>query len=236
MKPLFYLLFILSAHTLLGQKNKEEIQKVTLSKGSIALNDGQTLRGQLYYEDRTGILTFKDDGGSHPYMARTVAAFEYFDEDEKKQRIFYSFPYEDTEHSAERPQFFELLRELPTFSVFRKLDRLETVQKSGAGGPGHPAPITMYSVQTETIYIMDKNNVLHPYTKALLTHESLASSEDEEEANRSKKKMIDRDLLSSFITKPLYDKLKLYAKQERLSFKRKNDFLKILDYYKTLVN
>ena len=47
--------------------------------------------------------------------------------------------------------------------------------------------------------------------------------------------MIDDDLLEEFI-RPINKKLVGYAKENKLSFKRKSDLIKILRYYSELVN
>ncbi len=48
--------------------------------------------------------------------------------------------------------------------------------------------------------------------------------------------MLDGSLLADIVTKPVYQKLQQYAKEKDLSFKYKDELLKILDYYKTLEN
>ena len=52
---------------------------------------------------------------------------------------------------------------------------------------------------------------------------------------KTKNKMIDRDLLEDFITAEHYEKLKDYARENKLSFKKKDEFLKILAYYDQLI-
>jgi hypothetical protein len=47
--------------------------------------------------------------------------------------------------------------------------------------------------------------------------------------------MIDGDLLEEFIPVPHYKKLTQYADDNNLKFKKKNEFLKILDYYDSLI-
>jgi hypothetical protein len=51
---------------------------------------------------------------------------------------------------------------------------------------------------------------------------------------KTKNKMVDDDLLIEFVTEPIYEKLKTFAKQNNLTFKRKEDFLKILDHYDSI--
>jgi hypothetical protein len=51
---------------------------------------------------------------------------------------------------------------------------------------------------------------------------------------KSKAKKLDTDALESY-TAPNYEKLKDYAKENKLKFKKKEDLIKILEYYRTLI-
>jgi hypothetical protein len=43
--------------------------------------------------------------------------------------------------------------------------------------------------------------------------------------------MIDESLLAKYFSQPVADELKKYAKNNKLKFKRKADFMRILEYY-----
>ena len=90
------------------------------SSGSIMTNDGSELKGLLKYNDKNGILSYQNGGDTRAFTARNVAGFEFFDEGMRKQRIFYSFPYEDSQSNIKRPLFFEVIKEFESFAVFRK--------------------------------------------------------------------------------------------------------------------
>ena len=51
---------------------------------------------------------------------------------------------------------------------------------------------------------------------------------------KTKGKIIDEDLLAEYVTTQIYDQLQAYANRNKLKFKRKEDLLKIIDYYSQL--
>jgi len=213
------------------------------SSGSIMTNGGSELKGLLKYNDKNGILSFQNGGDTRAFTARNVAGFEFFDEGMKKQRIFYSFPYEDSQNNIKRPLFFEVIKEFESFAVLSKVDPLEIDHNSVASpagiDPGTLAvargqswgTITELS-QTETIYFMDSKTVIRPYVQ-IIEKEVDGLFYD---ISKTKNKMIDDDLLEEFIGANNNKKLASYAKENKLSFKRKSDLIKILGYYSELVN
>lgn len=217
---LFAFIFLLSSITANAQFNVQEVvdpSDLEWGEGSILLNDGTELKGLIKYNDRAGILSFESGATSRSFTSRRVSGFEFYDEREKKQRIFYSIIYEDAETNAKSPLFFELIKDLKTFAVITKTDRVKIEAKSSGGGPsangGYVGVSTTYSAsQLQTIYFMDSQGNIVPYMKA------------------TKKK------LDTNRPKPMYSKLEKYADDNKLDFDEKEDFFKILDYYETLIN
>jgi hypothetical protein len=134
-------------------------------EGSIVLNDGTELNGLLRFDDNSGILSFQDGEVSKALIARSVSGFQFYDEETKEERIFFSLEYNEGDTFA-KYYFFELLRENETFAVLCKIDPVE-VKSTSYGNVGLPAgdgtlhnPGSVYSRtemhQTETIYFMDK--------------------------------------------------------------------------------
>ena len=88
-------------------------------------NDGSEAKGLLKYNDKNGLLSYENGSDSRTFTARNVVGFEFFDEGMRKQRIFYSFPYEDSQNNIKRPLFFEVIKEFESFAVLSKVDPLE---------------------------------------------------------------------------------------------------------------
>ena len=208
------------------------------SEGSILLNDGTELKGLLRYNDKTGLLSFEKGSDSRSFTSRNVAGFEFHDEQTNKQRVFYTFPYEDPQNNVKRPLFFEVVKEFKLFAVLAKSDPVDIEQKSvstpgvfnnstGTFSSGTPLGSSIEISQTETIYIMDTNGNITPYLKTV-------SKEIDGvfyDRSKTKNKLLDKDLLEEYIGKEMYEKLVSYAKKNSFKFQRKADLIKILDYY-----
>ena len=211
--------------------------------GSIMTNDGSEVKGLLKYNDKNGLLSYQNGSDTRTFTSRSVVGFEFFDERMRKQRIFYSFPYEDSQNNIKRPLFFEVIQEFESFAVLSKVDPLEIDHKavsSPAGFDPYTNTIargqnwgtTTEISQTETIYLMDTKANIKPYVQ-IIEKEVDGVFYD---ISKTKNKMIDDDLLEEFVGTNNNKKLVSYAKENKLSFKRKSDLIKILGYYSELLN
>lgn len=244
----FLLLF---SFDLIGQKNKKQEEHLLTDnteffEGSILLNTGEELRGLIKYNDRNGVLAYENGTDSKVFTALRVSAFEFFDESIQKQRVFYTFKYEDSETNVERPQFFEMLRDYETFAILSKTDRINVEEKvdqvgtvfnpvTGAYNPGFGTPNTMKLVvsQTETIYVINSEGKIKPYFKFTNIEDGKKSIHGRD--TKTKHKMIDSTLLLDYMPAEQHLKLLEYADANDLDFSVKEDFIKILDYYDELI-
>ncbi|HZI23868.1 MAG TPA: hypothetical protein VFD46_02265 [Chryseolinea sp.] len=78
---------------------------------------------------------------------------------------------------------------------------------------------------------MKSTGEINPYFKAINTDDGTKSLIVAGRDTKTKNKMIDPELLEEFIAPSHYEKLWQYADTNNLSFKKKEDFLKILDFY-----
>jgi hypothetical protein len=224
------------------KKNKDKDPHLTAdnfdwSEGSIMLNNGTELKGLVKYNSRNGILSYEDGQESKVFTPLRVAGFEFFDEKFQKQRVFYTFKYEDSETNIERPLFFEFLKDYKTFAVLSKLDRIDIEEKAYySPSPGPSGTYTGYSInrtevsQTETIYLMKNTGEIKPYFKVKVIEDGVKDLFTQKDS-KTMNKMIDRDLLEEYMDPSDYQKLVDYAKTHNLSFKRRADFFDILRYY-----
>jgi hypothetical protein len=210
------------------------------NEGSIMTSDGKELIGLIRYNDKTGLLSFESGATSRSFTARSVVAFEFFDELVKKQRLFYSLPVKD-ENGIERPFFLEAIMEFKSFAVLSKIDPIN-IDHRAAGGPSGYTPATGYYgqpqsygtivtvSQVETIYLMDANSNIKPYVR-------ITESEIDGvlyDRTKTKNKMLDDELLEQFVGKETNSKLIAYAKKNDLSFKEKKDLMKIFEHYREI--
>ena len=243
MKKIVSLLVFLSIALGSHAQEKKELEPIANNaawfEGKILLDDGKELKGVVQYNDQTGVLSFQDGTDKRVFTARSVVRFDFFDERYQKNRFYYALKYEDAQANIKRPLFFEFVKEYAEFAILLKADPVEIEQKNrGVSKTNDPAfPVDQWGgvvtvlKQDETIYIMDANGEIIPYLK--LTHKDVKGRFGMS-SKGTKKKLEDKDLLEKYVTPPLYKKLKEYAKENHLSFKKKDDLFKILDYYESL--
>ncbi|MCD9016925.1 hypothetical protein [Parachryseolinea silvisoli] len=241
MKKLAWLVVcILSAFPLFSQQNakKKKSQGETLPwyEGSILLTDETRLVGQVRYDDRHGVLSYQDGDDSKAFNERRVIAFEFFDQELKQRRQFITLPFEE----SGQPFFFEILKELKTFAILVKTDLLEMKQNNAGGGSPHinasgtaVAPSTMpgsvRATQLETVYLMSKDGELFRLFKRSVDHDPDDLVQTDGENDRGKGFYADH--LIACIGKNRYMLLEKYAQENKLSFNRKRDLVKVMNYY-----
>jgi hypothetical protein len=209
------------------------------SEGSIMLMDKTELTGLISYEDRNGILSFKNGEESKSFTTRSVMAFEFYDEDEGRQRVFYSLDYSDPDVGVSKRYFFEVVKEYTNFAILSRTDPMEiqvatskTLGYQGTFAPVQVAP-TSYTErtrvsQTSTVYFMSAaTGKITPYLRQI---EGDKAMEPWTFSNPRDKQLSDKEVFAEFIGVEMFEQLEQYAKKHQLSFKRKEDFLKILHY------
>ncbi len=237
MKYCIGVLFSIVINIAFAQDDNYLMRDEDWNNGSVMLANGEELKGQVRYDDRNGVLAYKNGEDSRSFTPRTVAAFEYKDKIVGLQRIFITMVYEDPEDERDKaaPLFFELLREFKAFTVLARAEEIKLSQKrtqAGVNSVGVTITTTVIK-QPEIVYIMKGDNQILPYIKTVSKTDDLREAIGQDA--KTKERMLDRSLLADVVTEPIYEKLKQYAKQNDLSFKYKEDLLQILDYYKTLV-
>ncbi|HEY9048742.1 MAG TPA: hypothetical protein VIN08_22715 [Ohtaekwangia sp.] len=231
-----YILILLNAIQLFGQEKKfEELNPdlIEWGEGSILLNDGQELKGLVRFNDKNGIVSFESGNTSRSYVPRSVAAFEFYDEKLKRQRVFYSLEFEDKDN-VKRPFFFEVLRDFKTFAVISKIDPVEIEQWTTSpasfssngittvvGGTG--GTVTKIT-QTETIYFLGSKGEIEPYLKLMrkIVDRTLY------DRKKTKQKILDDDILRKYFNESEISNMIDYSEKNNLHFDNKEEFIKIL--------
>jgi len=207
-------------------------------EGSIMTADGTALHGALKFNDKTGLVAYESGSVSETFSAQSVAGFEFFDEASDKQRIFYSFAYNEGSKDVKRFFFFEVLKELKTFAVLSRVDPIEVSDASRGAMPllspagtlmvfGSSSSANEIS-QTETIYFMSPDGKIDPYVKTIERDVDWVI-----DYSRTKNRYLDEGLLKVY-TQSEYDSLVKFAKDNKLDFSRKNDLIKVLEQYQEL--
>lgn len=225
---------------------------VEWNEGTIFLMDGKKLSGLIKYNSKTGLLAFESGAVSKSFTARTVLSFTFFDAALNKNRNFISVEYQNLDiknNSSLNPikgkeaiqlrpvsQFFEVLFEAKTFALLSASSSVQVKTREpiiGVYNPAVPGSTPMVSgttySQTEMLFIFDDEGNIKKWIE-ITSKEWDAFLID---SKSTKRKTVEKDILEDY-TAPHYEKLKEYAKQNKLSFKKKEDILNILEYYKSL--
>lgn len=218
-----------------GQRQKTSILKyeTEVRDGKLVLTDGTELRGGIVFNDNEGIVTVVDGDDSQSFNARRIVKFDFFDDDHDRYRNFYALEFTDPETGITDPEIFEVLKELPTFVVLSKIDRIQTEARKGLIMP-QTSPLLVDRTsrkltQTQTVYFVNNDGDFEPYVR-IVEKEIAGEVLDINETNTF---YIDSKLFRKY-TGSHYEALVKFAKQNDLSFKRRSDIITLLDEYEKL--
>ena len=226
------IVFCLSAQFSLAQKRKSAILKFdhTAHEGIVLLNDGTEVSGDIVFNDNDGIVTVYVGDESQSFNARRFVRFEYYDEGAGRRKRFYSLEFDDPETGLRDMQIFEVLKELPSFAVLCRIDRVKTEARRGILEPqGSPLLVDRKNkkfTQTETVYFVSNEGEFRPYLRWVKKE----FDGDLLDYNESNTWVLDPGLLEKY-TGLHYGTLEEYARANKLKFRRKPDLIKLLDEY-----
>lgn len=236
---LILIVFFSLSNIALAQRKKSAILKYDASfyDGTVLLTDGTELEGKITFNDNEGIVSLVKEDDSKSFTSRDIVKFEFYNQELGRYKTFYSLEYSDPETGVKDYEFFEVLKELDSFAVLAKIDRIKTVVRSGLASPylsGMPASTTMSRrsnkvIQTQTVFFVSDKGDFEPYLK--ITEKELQGNLldwDEKHTH-----YINGTLFEKY-TGRHFKELATYAKEKGLSFKRKTDIILILDKYEEI--
>ncbi|HYG18081.1 MAG TPA: hypothetical protein VD816_04095, partial [Ohtaekwangia sp.] len=189
----------------------------------------------IVFNDNEGIVTLYDKSSDElrAFNARTLVKFQMDSSKGERERVFYSLEFDGANTGMKRPEFFEVLHELDSFIVLVKIERLKTEARRDILEP-RQSPILVKRAsrkftQTQIVYFLDMEGNFEPYLKILEKEIDGDLFDINEEHNH----YINADLFRKY-TGQHFPALVAYAKQNDLSFKRKEHIVLILDHYKRL--
>lgn len=227
---------VMFAVVCLGQDKIMEASQTTNEwcQGSIMLNSGDELTGEVRFDDKNGVVNYKNENESATYTSRSVSAFEFTDRETGTQRVFYTLDYPDPKNNVTSPLFFELLRDFKDFAIISKIDPVDVEDRSGKGlltprwGAGDPSGMktNVHLRQTETVYFLSPDGDIDPYLQTMRKVEDHLLYD----VDMDKNKILDKDLIEKYFSKDEYKSMEKFAEDNKLKFKFKQDLVKILDY------
>lgn len=229
------ILFSFLSITAVGQRGKSSIVKyeTKAQDGKVVLTNGTELKGQIVFNDNDGVVTVYAGEASHSFYSRRVLKFEFYDDNAARYRLFYSLEYSDPETGFTDMEIFEVLKELNSFAVLVKIDRIRTEARKGLLEPTvSPMLVDRSSkkfMQTQTVFFMNQEGTFEPYLR-IVEKEFDGGLLDYNERNT---RYIDAGLFRKY-TGDHYRALMEYAKANKLSFRRKADIIRILEEYQNI--
>lgn len=227
------------------QSRKSKIMKYETvpKKGKVILIDKSEIVGNVLFNDNEGIVTVQTDDGSRSFNSRKILSFEFFATDSTTRDIFYSLELTDPMTGLTDTEIFEVLKEFSSFAVLLRIERLKTgrspvnspfIRSEPILGSGLASQRDLQVFQNETIYFVSISGEFEPYIK-MTTTEVDREFFDLIDSNRSQSKMINSRLFKKY-TGQYFKSLTNYAKENKYSFKEKDDIIKILDEYERLIS
>lgn len=240
MKSLFLLLLCCAPALLFGQgrKNKEAAIDTTWYEGAIVKNDGTKVKGRVRYNEPLGLVNFRDEYDEQTsYPATRIAGFEYFDTSRNKWRNLVSIENFNEQRNTMALDFHELILESENFSVWSKTEPLfmkkeqrfsPGVPTSPGGPPSMPSMTTTESLnRSEIIYLMDPRTERFHLLLRLESSERTTKRLPDDPAT-DKRGDINMSVIEQILGTAKLKQLQRYAKDNDLSWRKKNDVLQIL--------
>jgi hypothetical protein len=232
---LFLLGFIIFPQFSVGQSRRSQIIKYDTAayEGKVVLTDNEELTGRIIFNDNDGIVTVTRGTESQSFNAKRVLMFEYHVRETGRNKLFYSLDYTDPETGARDFYFFEVLKQLESFAVLAKIDRIKTEARKGPLNPVSSPLLTdrKKTTQTQTVYFLNSNGDFQPYLKIL----EKEIDGDILDINETHNYYINSKLFEDYTGKH-FQYLAEFADLNRLSFKQKSGIIAILDKYEELLN
>lgn len=219
-----------------GQTNNLEGDAASYD-GRIILTSGEEAIGQIVYNERTGVVTFKSGNKSGTYNARHLNGFNFYDPLLGSERIFFSLEFELQDTGQSGDQFFELIRQYKTFAVMIKTDAVASKRRMEIVGTSIDKDRVDLSIVT-TVYFVNDNVNIRPYLE-------LSSREITQfnnwwtwhilDSQTKKAKIVDKQLPRSLMGRH-YNKVDRFADDKNLEWNDQRGLIEILDYYDSIVS
>lgn len=233
MKKVVQFIIIIGFTAAFAQRKQLE-SKLTSAEwcaGRIVLNDGLELTGLVQYHDQIGLVNFRLDSftDSKSFQTTEVSRINFIDPKNKQEKFFFSVP---------NTGLCELLLELNDFSLvssmdkFRIFDLYEGAHSSNpiSSGPSLTVSEKIIFSQNENIIFIGKNGSIDHYLQISNVYDDGAILDKK----KTKANILDNTLFQKY-TKDHWLEVKEFAKSEKLKFNKKDDIIKILQYYKKLI-
>lgn len=226
--PIISLLFVQPSNA--QQRVRKELIDTPWRHGKITLTDGETLQGFVRYNEDTGLLSFSQKTDTITFTSKTIQAFSI--SDTTSIREFVSIEYNTDAYNGLKTSFFERIREYPSFAILSRIEPLVLYVPKGLEVTGHDTRVD----QIFTFYFASEDGKIIPFMRHMFSKASpLPYLEPPHNTTRfvndRKNLFFDKILFEKYIGKEQHKALKTFAKERKLKFTERPDFLTILKHY-----
>jgi hypothetical protein len=196
------------------------LKEAPWTDGLVTLTDGKTFRGQLRYNEHIGLVSFRKDSDTISFTSNSLLSFSLHDT--IPYREFVSLEFITEAQNGERTLFFQKVREYSDFAILFRLEPHIAYR-----GQEWDMPSTRHTRLYEvfTFYLLTTSGKIIPFIRQLSAYQIPVNT------RRNFNFFFEKEHFENQIGKDKYRALKLFAKKEKLNFRKKNDVFAILKYY-----
>ncbi len=194
-----------------------DIDPKNWADGHIALTNGDSLSGSVYFHKEKQTLYFDEDQETRAFKAGRVLKFDYYDSSKSVRRFFISILFRKTSTSEVKPEFLEVMREFEDFIMLTRFSSRKVLIPRNK----YTSPQTITAL-VEDWYLTDDRGSLNLYFSML--HRDLLGPKVE----------FFNAALFKKITMPYQNEVKEFSSTNKLKFEKPADNLKLLDYINEL--
>jgi hypothetical protein len=198
--------------------------------GSIVLTNNSSLKGQLRFNDKMGIVKFKKSPGDteQSFSERSIIAMQFYDEDAARWRNFATFNVNEDKTGWQGAILFEVLMEFKNFALLSRVERVNIGVRQREDSFGNSTLVKVGYEQFEKFCIADDGGTVTVV---------LAVSEFEKDklslASKLKpylnKKALEKQLAGD------WDKFESLVKNNKLNLKKRADFIRAFENYQVAI-
>ena len=198
--------------------------------GSIVLTNNSSLKGQLRFNDKMGIVKFKKSPGDseESFSERSIVAMQFYDEDAARWRNFATFNVNEDETGWHGDMLFEVIMEFENFALLSRVERVNISVRQRQDYYGNSNPAKVGYEQFEKFCIADDRGTLTVV---------LAVSEFERDklsmASKLKpyfnKTALEKQLAGD------WEKFESLVKSNKLNLKKRADFIRAFENYQVAI-
>ena len=194
--------------------------------GSIVLDDNSLLKGLIQFNDKLGMIKFKEtpEGAEESFVETSVAAMQFYDEDVARWRNFAVFNIDEEQTGRQHALLFEVLMEFKHFALLARVERVNI----GVRTRYDPVFRTTYTVkvgheQFENLCLANEAG------KATVV---LSVSEFERDKLSLASKLspsLDKRALEEYLGAD-WDQFRALVKSHKLNLRKRDEFIRAFEY------